>query len=226
LSRSVLVEHAQVERTVLPEEAVTFGRSERCTICLRPVDEGISRWAGSLGCEAGTWWLSNESETRPFDVVDHLGFVHPLPPGARYAVDRGRVEAVLAGLVHRFCVAVTVSEPPDRPAPPRILTGASTVGGDEVLITAKERLALVAMFAGHLRSFPGPNDEPTTYRQAGRRLGVPPNTVRKRLEHLRHKLTSAGVPNLWGSRALEHLSTYVIATGVITSDDLRLLPPR
>lgn len=220
----VLVQSGDEEHTVLPDESLTFGRSERCTISLKPADDGISRWAGSLRCESGTWWLSNESETRPFDVFDPLGFAHPLAPGARYALDSGRVEAVLTGLVHRFCVAVTVAPAADAPGPRRIETGTTTVGGHQVLITPNERLALIAMFAGHLRTFPVPQDEPTTYRQAGRRLGLPPDTVRKRMENVRKKLTSAGVPGLWGARALEHLATYVIVTGTITADDLRLLP--
>jgi len=225
---SVEVKIGEELRRARPGETIRFGRSERCTICLQPRDEGISRLAGSLQCKAGTWWLTNHSQTRPFDVVDHLGFTHPLVPGARYAIDRGTVQVVLAGLVYRYCVDVTVegSEQEDRPNLELAATGSPTAGAHDVLITPRERLALIAIFAGYFEPFPVRTDRPSTYRSAGRRLGVPADTVRKRIEHVRDKLTRAGVPELWGPHALEHLAKWVQVTGVITAEDLTLLPPR
>jgi hypothetical protein len=209
----------------VPEgDTVTFGRSERCTVRLSPTDEGVSRWAGSLGCESGTWWITNESETRPFDVVDQMGFSHPVGPGLRYAVDGGRVEVVLAGLVHRYCLVVVVA-PSDRPAEGRPLSsGLPTVSVPEALVTPRERLALVALLVGYLEPFPRTTNRPSTYQDAARRLGTSPSTVRKRIEHLRRKLTQAGVPNLWGPQATEHLAAHALATRLVTPDDLSLLP--
>lgn len=224
---SARVEMAGEARTVAAEEVLTFGRSERCTIVLRPYDEGLSRWAGSLRCEKGTWWLANESETRPFHVVDHVGFAHPVPPGARYAVDVGRAEVVLAGQTYRYCIAVTVTAKV-APATTRVRpsSGPPTAGAEDVLITPSERLALVALFAGYLEAFPWKTNEPATYKEAGARLHVSAAAVRKRIEHVRHKLSQAGVSDLWGPQARQHLAAYVIATRVIAPHDLGLLPPR
>jgi hypothetical protein len=226
MGKHLHVAAAGQERTLGAEQSLTFGRSERCTLCLRPRDEGISRWAGSLQCESGTWWLANESDSRPFDVVDDLGFSHPIAPGARFAIDRGTVEIVLTGVIHRYCVTVTHAGEPERAVGHWTPTGSVTVGPHEVLITERERLALVAVFAGYLEPFPARTNLPSTYRRAGDRLGVPADTVRKRVEHVRAKLTEAGVPDLWGPHALEHLAKWLKVTGVIAADDLRLLVRR
>lgn len=225
---SARVEVGAEARTVTPQEMLTFGRSERCTICLRPYDEGVSRWAGSLQCEMGTWWLTNESETRAFEVVDQVGQSQLLLPGARHTFDEGRAEVVLTGVTYRYCIAVTVAnEAATRGLTARRpLTGAPTVGVQEVLVTPRERLALVALLAGYLEPFPRKTNAPATYHEAAQRLGVPPATVRRRIENVRHKLSRAGVPDLWGPQARQHLAAYVLATRVITADDLQLLPSR
>jgi hypothetical protein len=216
----------QTTLEVSEADSVTFGRSDRCTVRLSPIDEGVSRWAGSLACESGTWWITNESETRPFEVVDEMGFSHPIGPGLRYAVAGGRVEVVIAGLVHRYCLAVAVT-PPDRPAGDRPLpSGRPTVNAPEALVTHRERLALAALLVGYLEPFPRTTNRPSTYQEAAHRIGTSPSTVRKRIEHLRRKLTQAGVPNLWGPQATEHLAAHAIATRLVTPEDLSLLPRR
>jgi hypothetical protein len=45
----------------------------------------------------------------------------------------------------------------------------------------------------------------------------------KRIEHLRTRLTSAGVPNLMGWNALTNLAEYAITTRLVTKEDLHLL---
>jgi len=101
--------------------------------------------------------------------------------------------------------------------------GIATEMGGEVAYTAKDRLALVALFAGYLEGFPRHDPRPRSYADAAARLGWPRSTLTKRIEHLRTRLIAAGVPSLYGERALEALAEHVIATRVITREDLELL---
>ncbi|MGH4017557.1 MAG: hypothetical protein ACRDSL_27275, partial [Pseudonocardiaceae bacterium] len=64
---------------------------------------------------------------------------------------------------------------------------------------------------------------PKTYAAAAARLGWPRPTVLRRIEHLRTRLDKAGVPNMMGWNALTNLAEYVLTTGIITKDDLRLI---
>src|SRR5437870_88828 len=69
------------------DERLTFGRARDCTLCLDPEDTGISRLAGSVEFEHGTWWVANHSATRPLSIIDDLGFRSVLPPRRRAAVE-------------------------------------------------------------------------------------------------------------------------------------------
>ncbi|MGH4016779.1 MAG: hypothetical protein ACRDSL_23170, partial [Pseudonocardiaceae bacterium] len=75
---------------------LTFGRASSCTVCLDPDDIGISRLAGSVHVEGGTWWLVNRSSTRQLAVVDELGLRSVLPPGRRWPLE-GRVRILVDG---------------------------------------------------------------------------------------------------------------------------------
>lgn len=204
-----------------PEETVTFGRSAECSICLDPEDVSISRRAGSLECENGTWWLTNRSSVRPLSIVDDLGFRTVLPPGRRAAVEsptRVVVDGTRTSHTLRIEVSVAQVALPDPPPP-----GAPTAVGEEVLISPADRLAMVALFAGYLDDPPRYDPHPKSYAAAAARLGWPRTTLVKRIEYLRTRLTDAGVPNLTGWNALVSLAEYALTRGLVSKDDLRLL---
>ncbi len=213
---------------VVPEEPFTFGRSRECTVCLDPDDRGISRVAGSVEYVGTTLFVNNRSQVRPLAIVDPLGFRSVLAPSRRMAVDE-RLSVVVEGQVrrHELVVATRSVEVSDPTAPDldglSAADGIATEMGGEVAYTAKDRLALVALFAGYLEGFPRHDPRPRSYADAAARLGWPRSTLLKRVEHLRTRLIAAGVPSLYGERALEALAEHVIATGVITRDDLELL---
>ena len=71
-----------------PADAFTFGRESSATACLDPADLGISRLAGSIEHDSGTWWLLNRSTTRSLQVVDERGYSHCAPSRAARRVDR------------------------------------------------------------------------------------------------------------------------------------------
>ena len=84
-----VVVHDGVPHELDPVQVLTFGRSALCTICLDGTDRGISRLAGSVRHESGTWWLSNCSTKRVLTVVDDLGIRSLLVPGRRIALGGG-----------------------------------------------------------------------------------------------------------------------------------------
>lgn len=213
---------------VVPDEPFTFGRSRECTACLDPDDRGISRVAGSVEFVGVTLFVNNKSQVRPLAIVDPLGFRSVLAPTRRVAVDQ-RLSVVVEGQVRRHeLVVATKALEIIEPAASDLdglsaADGIATEMGGEVAYTAKDRLALVALFAGYLEGFPRHDPRPRSYADAAARLGWPRTTLMKRVEHLRTRLIAAGVPSLYGERALEALAEHVIATGVITREDLELL---
>jgi hypothetical protein len=225
---ATVVHHGQnwVLRT---EEVFTFGRAQSCTLCLDPDDRGISRLAGSVEHDGGTWWVWNRSSARPLEVVDDLGIRTVLAPGRRLAV-AGPLTVVAEGSARRHALDVTVSNPP---APLTVVPGDEEAEGASpaataatVVVNDQDRLALVALFAGYLESFPRYDPRPRSYADAAAALGWPRTTLVKRIEYLRTRLTNAGVPNLLGDAALPHLAEWALTTRVLSRSDLvRLRKP-
>lgn len=215
-------EAAHTLRKSAPGEEFTFGRAETCTVCLDPADIGISRVAGSVEFDGATWWVVNRSARRPLVVVDEFGFRSLVPPERRYAVE-GRVRVVVDGTAGSHGLEVTG---PSRPPRDDVsVPGERTAVGEGVLITAEDRAALVALFAGYLEDGSRYDPNPKSYNAAAARLGWPAPTVRKKIEYLRTRLDKAGVPNMTGWNALTNLAEYVLSNGTITKDDLRLVFP-
>lgn len=206
------------------EEQLTFGRDRECTICLDPEDTGISRLAGSVGRENGTWWLTNQSSACKLTVVDGLGLPSVLAPGRRRAVEEP-TKIIVYGTRGRHDLTLTPplarSEPPAAvPAPSDALP---TAAGDEVVVNDNDRLAMVALFRGYLEDPPDYDPRPKGYDATAARLGWPRTTLVKRIEYLRSRLEAAGVPNMRGPNALVNLAEYAISRGLITREDLRVL---
>jgi hypothetical protein len=210
---------------VTTEEPLTFGRSSACTICLDPADRGISRLAGSVEQDTGSWWLHNRSTSRALVAVDDMGIRSVVAPGRRLILD-GRLTVVVEGSVRRHALEVRVGpgEESGRLAPDELPSGElPTAAQGEVLINSLDRLALVALFSGYLEPFPRYDPHPRSYADAAAVLGWPRTTLVKRVEHLRARLTSAGIPNLVGPDALDHLAEWSLTTRVLTRDDLALI---
>lgn len=202
---------------------VTFGRGEGCSVALPAEDLGISRLAGSVEEDGGVAWLTNRSGSRPLFVVDQLGMRSVLAPGRRLAVDR-TLTVVVEGQLRRHALVVEAPDGPTPDAPPPTpAEGLATEMGMQVAYTDDDRRALVALFTGFLRDFPRHDPRPRSYADAAADLGWPRTTLVKRIEHMRERLTKAGVPGLLGEAALEALAVHVLTTRVITREDLVLL---
>jgi hypothetical protein len=102
--------------------------------------------------------------------------------------------------------------------------GTSTAIGEEVLVNAADRQAMVALFAGYLLDPPHYDPHPRTYEAAAKRLGWTRTKLLRRIEYLRLRLTNAGVPSMSGASALYNLAEYALSRKLITKVDLALLP--
>jgi len=211
------------QATLTAGERLTFGRARECTICLDPDDLAISRIAGALECEYGTWWVANRSATRPLSIVDDLGFRSVLAPGRRAAVE-ARTQVIVDGSRSQHTIRISVGTPRPEPVPEQP-PGAPTAIGEQVVISPADRLAMVALFAGYLEDPPRYDPYPKSYAAAAARLGWKRSTLVKRIEYLRTRLDAAGVPNMTGYAALTSLAEYAISRSLVTRDDLELLHP-
>jgi len=211
-------------REVATDRVLTFGRALSCDVVLDGDDTTISRTAGSLLHDGGSWWVRNDSSVRPLGVVDELGLRSVLGPGRRMAVEAPLTVTVEGGRATHVLQLV----PPAGPAEPAASPpgGLPTTVGEDVLVSAADRLALVALFAGYLEDPPRHDPNPRSYAAAAARLGCPRSTLVKRVEYLRTRLSGAGVPGLTGWTALWALAEWALTTGTITKADLALLPGR
>lgn len=210
-----------------PGETLTFGRDPSCAVCLDADDLGISRLAGSVEAEGGTWWVFNRSGVRPLEAVDEIGIRTIVAPGRRLAVV-GPLTVVVEGSVRRHALQLHLSAPEGPVA--RALADPGdirpTVTAADVVINDQDRLALTALFSGYLEAFPRYDPHPRSYADAAATLGWPRTTLVKRVEYVRTRLNHAGVPNLQGENALPALAEWALITGTLTRDDLARLPGR
>lgn len=221
----VVITFAGERRELTPGDILTFGRAESCTLCLDDTDLGISRLAGSVEHDAGTWWLLNRSAVRPLDLIDEIGIRTVLPPGRRVAI-AGAVTVVVEGSALRHAIGVASNVPDAFGASMGTTSDVRPTATGEVLINAADRLALVALFGGYLEPFPRYDPHPRSYADAAARLGLPRTTLVKRVEYLRTRLSNAGMPNLLGENALQHLAEWALTTGMLKREDLDLVPRR
>lgn len=210
----------EVAYEAAPGESVSFGRAATCTVTLDAEDPAISRVAGVVERDGRIWFLTNSSSRRPLTIVDRFGLRSVLAPGSRVAIE-GRMRVIVDGA--RSHELVLHAPLPEAPSPDVVPTGTPTSSGDGVLINQQDRLALVALFSGYLHEGDRYDPSPKSYAAAAARLGWPRTTLVKRIEYLRSRLTKAGVPNMQGWNALTALAEYVLTTGLITKDDLRLI---
>jgi hypothetical protein len=202
---------------------LTIGRDRGNDVVLDPDDRGLSRRAARIGESAGRWWFHNESETRGIEVREPSGLSAPLGTRAHRAIERDGTTFVLSGRLRRHGLRVDAADG----------SWTRSVEGDDPEATmamprpsAVERLALVALGEGFLEEFPRWDPTTRSYADAGRRLGLPSSTVRKRVEAFRMRVHDAGFGGMEAPDARDRVVELAVATQSITRDDLSLLPER
>jgi hypothetical protein len=221
---------------VRPGQVLTFGRGAGCTITLPAADRGVSRSAGLLFFEQGTWWLCNDSSSSVLYVSGDRGFRVDLPPGMRAPVQQWHAKVRLQGLLGCYTLRLRLPDLDDVPEhdPGADQGGMSTAGptGEHLVTSSRrrlplsgpDRLILAARFEDYLNwRHTGPV-APRSARETAERIGWQAHTVAKRCENIRDRYSRLGMPGLRGPRALDELAMLLISTGELTADDLRQLP--
>jgi hypothetical protein len=232
----LIVMHESGTWRVRPGQILTFGRGAGCTITLPAADRGVSRAAGSLLFEQGTWWLRNDSSSSVLYVSADRGFRVDLPPGTRAPVQQWHAKIRLQGLLGSYTLRLRLPDLDDAPDQDPEAGGGGTLPtgptGEHLVTTTRrrpplsrpDRLILAARFEDYLTWRHTGAAAPRSAKQTAERIGWQAHTVAKRCENIRDRYSRLGVPGLRGPRALEELAMLLISTGELTADDLRRLP--
>jgi hypothetical protein len=207
-------------------QPVTFGRSTACTICLDEEDTGISRIAGEVSWKNEVWWLVNRSGTRPLIVTDVRIPRNVVPRLRRHPLD-AVTRVIVDGKSAQHILAITPHTATDHGSIETESPGLTTSYGFDVRVGEEDLLALAALFEKYMLN-PSRMESIRSYDAAAMRIGSghTSNQVRRRVENLRNRLDAAGVRGLKGANAMQHLAEYLIGAGVLTTADIRRLPPR
>lgn len=199
------------------DDRFTFGRSATCSLCMDTSDVGISRVQGALEYEAGHWWLSNLSRSRPLTVVPETGLSELLATESRRVVDQASLSVVVTGEARRHILRL------HRPRLVLLTTeGADAIGTATSIpvMTPRERFAIVALVEGYLLDHPRHDPRPRTYQEIADRLGLPRSTVMKRIENTRKKMMARGVAGLDAADARTPLAEFVLTARLVSRGDL------
>lgn len=203
-----------------PGATLVFGRVEHREagiVGLDPTDRGISRQTCSVESHDGWWTVVNRSAKTPLSILAFgSADLLQLAPGAHHLINASPCIVHVRGMVrsHRIDLIVPVGD----------LAVTSVGDGQEtdvldIVLSEAERDALTAMFNGYLRPIPRRDPHPVSYEDAGRLLGVPASTVRRRIERFRDRLRDLG----WfieGPHARYELAELALERGWITPSDL------
>jgi predicted component of type VI protein secretion system len=111
----LIVMHESGTWRARPGQVLTFGRGAGCTVPLPAADRGVSRSAGSLVFEQGTWWLRNDSSSSVLYVSGDRGFRVDLPPGMRAPVQQWHAKVRLQGLLGCYTLRLRLPDLDDVP---------------------------------------------------------------------------------------------------------------
>jgi hypothetical protein len=221
----LLVSARDREFTLRPGDPFTFGRADSCTCCLDPVDRGISRIAGALVFEHGTWWVANRSETRALHIVDSLGLSVPLPisrtgwPPSKRAVEPGGIRILVTGGVWTHELRCALADPHLQSSVVRPVDIETTATQTPSLTDARKEV-LVALVSGYLKPFPRYDPRPLSYAEIADMVDLPRSTVIKRIEAVRGQLRDSGVPGLEEADARRPLAEWLLSMRLIVPADL------
>lgn len=215
-----------------PGQQITFGRDRSCDLCLDPDDVGISRFAGRISHDNGTWAVSNLSRKRALHIADAAGFAVPLPVGAlgngasQRVIDQPALTVLVAGERWTHAIVLRLERPPTAAVAPLPSDPVST-RTQVPRLTDERREVLVAMARGYLRAYPHYDPRPHTYQEVADLLRLTKSQVTRRVEKVREDLVEAGVPGLEKEiDARRPLCEWLLAMRVITPADLDWLQTR
>jgi predicted component of type VI protein secretion system len=224
-----------------PGETFTFGRAPACSAVLPASDRGLSRTAGSFRYHGDSWWVRNDSRSSLLYLSGDLGFRVDLPPGMEVPLQQWHIKVRLQGAQGDYTLRLRLpdlDDVTDEPGQPAGLdrddrtiaeqakpASATTSTQRPPRLSDDDRLVLAARFEEYLTWRHVGEPAPRSAAETAERVGWSAHMVIKRCENIRNRYINSGIPGLRGPRALEELVRLLMASGMLTADDLRRLPP-
>jgi DNA-binding CsgD family transcriptional regulator len=236
--RTVMVTVARTgqEFELDPTSSFTFGRHEECTVVLDSSDSSISRFAGMLTCENGTWFVTNLSETRPIRLIDDVRHTSrtlpvsaPQGPPSRFALGEGDVTIAVPGAItHNLIVSFDLDEPAVvRARRPEAVDPSPLTNTVVVVLTPRQRDVLNILARGYVQPHPRFNPEPLTYAQVGQRLRISPSRVERHVADIRARMMDAQLPELNDLQdARRRVCELAVALHLVTTASVAALETR
>ena len=226
----LVVEFCGEERTLDPDEELTFGRYADLVI-----DEHryLHRVLGRFAHAKGTWWLTNLGSAIPLTVSDIAGpsFAR-VAPGSTIAISFDAATVSFEAGASNYELRIDVLGPTAGAdlddVDPDGWSDEVTTTASSLPLTAEQRLLLVALAEPRLLDPASTIDLPTN-RQVAARLRWTITKYNRKLDGLCVKFAAHGVAGLRGStdalardRRLR-LVDHALHAGVVTPADLALL---
>lgn len=224
-----MVEFLGVEHIVGRGDELTFGR--HADLIIDSANPYLHRRLGRFWNAEGSWMLQNTGSTFKLTMTDTASPSRlSLAPGASVVIpfEDSRLTFEVQGAVYELDVEVpfamlesTVED---------TITGVATVSVGNVRLTESQRQCIVALAMRRLLNPGAPIDALPSNKDAYRRLGWTPTKFNRKLDNVCEKLTKSGVRGLQGeqgqlaSRRRQRLVDHAITTGLISAEDLDLLP--
>lgn len=228
----VVVGGTRADPVPLPRDRpTTFGRFG-CDLVVGANDNGVSRLAGTVAFDGGSWRVTNRSETRTLRVVDGGTRIESSLAVARddthpYVALQGRSATVfIDGAATTYALelsGLTQAAPPVLVGKPE--GGSSTLAA--LKLTARQREVLVALAWGYLQPYPAYDPRPARYEDVAARIGASEKRVDAHCTTIRKRLTDAGIPGLVGlPDARAALVARALELRLVGSDDVAWLNER
>jgi hypothetical protein len=214
---------------ISPERVFSFGRSADLV-----VDDNryLHRVMGTCFSRDGWWWLHNAGANLPLRLEGHVGGSSmTLSPG-------GVVPLVLGPMTVRFSAGGTSYElsleaqelDPEVPESLGSMSGDTTIDAADMPMTSEQLLLLVALAEPRLTK--GPGAEMPSNQDIIDRFGWTTTKFNRKLDNLCSKFARRGVDGLVGGAGKiagarrQVLVEHVVSSGMVTVDQLPLLPRR
>jgi hypothetical protein len=227
-AHDLVVEYCGESYSCAQGNQFTFGRSGDLVI---DDNHFLHRIIGICAEKSGWWWLTNVGASLPLHLQAKVGGASiTLSPG-------GSVPLVLGPTDVRFTAGVTTYEllldapwVSEQIVPRFVADGFTTIDAADMPLSSEQLLLLVALAESRLRK--GPTAELPSNQEVVERFGWTTTKFNRKLDGLCVKFARRGVSGLVGeqsrlaSQRRQRLVDHVINSGMVTADQLVLLPPR